>query len=127
MARDNYSFLDVVGKVLGHIQDELQVIIAEALLADSQCGFQKGRGCVDMIFCDQAADGEGKRTWGLLVIMFVDLKRAYDSVLRNVLWTILAKCGVSPTMLSIIWSFHDGLQAGFRVGTVTDNFEAQMA
>ena len=45
------------------------------------------------------------------------------SVPRNALWTVLAKCGVPPTMLSIIRSFHDGMQAGVRVGsTVTDNF-----
>ena len=58
-----------------------------------------------------------------LFIMFVDLKKAYDSVLRNALWTVLAKCGVPS---SIIRSFHDGMQAGVRVGsTVTDSFEVR--
>ena len=51
-----------------------------------------------------------------LFIMFVDLKKAYDSVSRNVLWTVLAKCGVPPTMLSIIRSFHVGMKAGVMVG-----------
>ena len=61
-----------------------------------------------------------------LFILFVDLKKAYDSVPRNALWTVLAKCGVPLTMLSIIRSFHDGMQAGVRVGnTVTDNFEVR--
>ena len=45
-------------------------------------------------FCGQAADGEDKRTWGLLFIMFVDLMKAYDSVPRNALWTVFAKWGV---------------------------------
>ena len=44
--------------------------------------------------------------------MFVNLKKANDSVPRNALWTALAKCGVPPTMLSIIWSFHDKMAAG---------------
>ena len=56
--------------------------------------------------------------------MFVNLKKASNSVLKNVLWTVLAKCNVHSTTLSIIQSFHDGKQAGVRVGsTVTDNFK----
>ena len=44
------SLLDVVGKLFGRIlQDRLQ-LIAEKVLPESQCGFRKGRGCVDMIF-----------------------------------------------------------------------------
>ena len=39
----------VVGKVLGRIVQELQVI-AEKILPQSQSGFRKGRGCADMIF-----------------------------------------------------------------------------
>ena len=37
-----------------------------------------------------------------LFMMFVDLKKAYDSVPRKALWTVLEKYGVPPTMLSII-------------------------
>ena len=38
--------LDLVGKVFAHIiQERLQVIVAERVLPDSQCGFRKGRGC----------------------------------------------------------------------------------
>ena len=42
-------------------------------------------------------------------MMFKDLKKAYDSVPRNALWTVLAKCGVPPTILRIIRSFHEGM------------------
>ena len=58
--------------------------------------------------------------------MFVNLKKANDSVPRNALWTVLAKCGVPPTMLSIIRSFYDKMQGGVRMeNTVTDNFEVR--
>ena len=44
------SLLDVVGKVFAQIlQDRLQMV-AETVLPESQCGFRKGRGCVDMVF-----------------------------------------------------------------------------
>ena len=59
--------LDVVGKVLGcFIQNQLQVI-AEALLADLQCGFQKRRGCVDKIFVARQLMEKAKEHWELLV------------------------------------------------------------
>ena len=46
-----------------------------------------------------------------LFILFVDLKKAYDTVPRSALWCVLEKCGVPPTMLRIIRSFHDGMRA----------------
>ena len=44
------GLLDVVGKVLARIiQGRLQRL-AEEQLPESQCGFRKGRGCMDMVF-----------------------------------------------------------------------------
>lgn len=47
-----------------------------------------------------------------LFVLFVDLKKAYNYT------RVLEKCGVPPTMLSIIQSFHDGMQAEVRVGEI---------
>ena len=61
-----------------------------------------------------------------LFVMFIDLKKAYDSVPRSALWSALVKCGVPPTMLNIIQSFQDGMEASVRVGdTVIDGFEVR--
>ena len=58
--------------------------------------------------------------------MFIDLKKAYDSVLRDALWTVLVKCGVPPRMLSIIKSFHDDMETIVRVGdAVANRFEVR--
>ena len=120
------SLLDVVGKVMGRIIQERLQVIAEQLLPDSQCGFRRGRGCVDMIFVARQLMEKTREHEDSLFMMFVDLKKAYDSVPRNALWTVLAKCGVPPTMLSIIRSFHEGMQAGVRVGSaVTNCFEVR--
>ena len=43
------SLLDVAGKVFARVIQERLSLIAERLLPDSQCGFRKGRGCVDMV------------------------------------------------------------------------------
>ena len=45
------SLLDVVGKIFAKvIQNRLQEVVEE-VVPDSQCGFRKERGCIDMIFC----------------------------------------------------------------------------
>ena len=48
---DNWQgLLDVVGKVIARIIKERFEVIADKVLPESQCGFRKERGCVDIIF-----------------------------------------------------------------------------
>ena len=110
------SLLDVVGKVFARVVQERLQIIAEKSLPESQCGFQKGRGCTDMIFTARQLVEKCIEHNDSLFILFVDLKKAYDTVPRSALWCVLEKCGVPPTMLRIIRSFHDGMRASVRVG-----------
>ena len=118
------SLLDVVGKVFARIlQDRLQVV-AEKVLPESQCGFQKGRGCVDIIFVARQLVEKCREYDDSLFILFVDLQKAYDSVPRQALWCVLEKYGVPPTMLSVIRSFHEGMTAVVRVvDDITDDIE----
>ena len=75
------------------VQERLQVTV-EGLLSDSQCGFRRGQSCVDMIFVARQLIEKTREHEDSLFVMFVDLKKAYDSVPRNALWTVLAKCGM---------------------------------
>ena len=71
--RDNWygiSLLDTVGKNLQRLQ-----MIAEGILPDSQCVFQKGRSCIDMTF---VAMELMEKTWehqDSLFLLFVDLSK----------------------------------------------------
>ena len=49
-------------------------------------------------------------------LLFADLRKAYDSVPRDVMWLILSKYGVTEKLVSLIRSFHDDIQAGISVG-----------
>ena len=49
-----------------------------------------------------------------LFTLFVDLRKAYDSVPREALWQVLDKCGVPPRMLNIVKSLHEGMQVEVR-------------
>ena len=46
-----------------------------------------------------------------LYVCFIDLTKAYDSVDRTLLWTVLARFGVPQNMISVIRQFHDGMRA----------------
>ena len=94
-------------------------MIAEDILPESQCGFRGGRGCTDMIFAARQLVEKCREHDDVLFMLFVDLKKAYDSVPRSALWKVLGTCGVPPAMLSIIQSIHDGMQAEVRVGDIT--------
>ena len=70
------SLLEVAGKVFARIlQDRLQVV-AEKVLPESQCGFRKGRGCVDMFFAARQLVEKSKEHDDSLFVLFVDLRKA---------------------------------------------------
>ena len=50
-----------------------------------------------------------------LYVCFIDLTKAYDSVDRTLLWTVLARFGVPHNMISVIRQFHDGMRACVRL------------
>ena len=46
-----------------------------------------------------------------IYVCFIDLTKAYDSVDRTLLWTVLACFGVPQNIISVIRQFHDGMRA----------------
>ena len=50
-----------------------------------------------------------------LYVCFIDLTKAYDSIDRTLLWTILARFGMPQIMISTIRRFHDGMRACVRL------------
>ena len=120
------SLLDVVGKIFARVVQERLQVIAENILPESQCGFRKGRGCIDMIFAARQLVEKTREHDDSLFVLFIDLRKAYDSVPRSALWRVLEKVGVPPKMLRIIKSFHEGMRAEVRVGTsTTDSIEVR--
>ena len=50
-----------------------------------------------------------------LYVCFIDLTKAYDSVDRILLWTVLARFGVPQITIAAIHQFHDGMRACVRL------------
>ena len=45
---------------------------------------------------------------------FVDLTKACNLVYQTLLWNVLARFGVPPTILAVVYHFHDGMRARIR-------------
>ena len=60
-------------------------------------------------------------------ILFIDLKKAYNSVPRAAMWLILAKYGVPDVVICFIRSLHDNMLAGISLGGIQLTLRFPMA
>ena len=58
-------------------------LIAKKVLPKCQCGFRKGRGCINMIFTVRQLFEKSREHDEFLFVLFVDLCKAHDSVSRG--------------------------------------------
>ena len=107
------SLLSIAGKILasvllnrlnGHLE-------RSGLLSESQCGFRKNRGTIDMIFTARQLQEKCQEQNMDLYITFVDLTKAFDTVSREGLWKIMAKFGCPAKFIAMVRQFHDGMLA----------------
>ena len=69
---------------------------------------------------DQLQTGKSPGADGIL---FIDLTKAFDTVSRPGLWSILAKLGRPPNFIRMVRSFHDGMMARMiHDGVVSEPF-----
>jgi len=75
---------------------------AEEIIGDHQCGFRRSRSATDRIFyiCQIL---EKKWEYNEAVHqLFIDFKKAYDSVRREVLYNILIEFGIPMKLVRLI-------------------------
>ena len=115
------ALLEVIGKVVARVLQARLQMVAEEELPDSQCGFRKGRGCSDMIFTVRQLVEKSIEHRSKQFIIYVDLKKAYDSVPWEALWQALKKLGIPTLLIKLIKSFHEGMKAQVLVnGEIPD-------
>ena len=87
---------------------------AKGLLPEEQRGFRPNRSTTDMIFVVRRLQEIGRKAGVSLFMCFIDLQKAYDTVVRTLLWQVLTRIGVPPQMIAVIQQFHDGMKACVR-------------
>ena len=110
------SLLSVCGKAFARILSRRLRLVAQRVLPESQCGFRPGRGTNDMVFTASQLAERAKEFGITLFLVFVDLRKAYDSVPREALWRVLLQFGVPVKLVSLIKGLHEGMEVRVRVG-----------
>lgn len=105
------SLLSVAGKILARILLNRLQDLAERILPESQCGFRPSRGTIDMIFCARQLQEKAKEQQKPIFLIFYDLEKAYDSVPRTAMWSVLSRFGVPEPFVDMIKALHDGMSA----------------
>ncbi len=110
------SLLAVAGKAFARLLNHRLRHLAERVLPESQCGFRRGRSCSDMVFTTAQLAERAKEYSIPIHIVFIDLRKAYDSVPRKRMWEVLHQLGVPDRLIDLIKSLHEGMQVRVRVG-----------
>ena len=119
------SLLSITGKIFARVILNRLVTVSEQNLSKVQCGFRPGRSTVDMIFAmRQLQEKCIEQNMPLFsVFIHVDLTKAFDTVNREALWTVLEHIGCPPKFISMIRFFHDGMTGQvLSHGNVTEAF-----
>ena len=85
------------------------------ILPEERNGFRPNHSTTDMMLVVRRLQELARKKQILLYVCFIDLTKAYDSVDRTLLWTVLACFSVPHDIISVIRQFHDGMQTCMRL------------
>ena len=126
---DNYRgilLLSILSKVFTHIINSRLTHWTESnsVLNDAQAGFRKGRSTVDHMFTLYAATKKHLLKNTKLYVAFIDFKKAYDTVNRDILWMVLYRSGVRGKMFRMIRGIYATVQACVMSKSGLSDFES---
>ena len=77
------SLMSVVGKVFARVLNVRVKGLTERSVMEEQGGFRSGRGCVDQVFAVKQVIQKMIERDRVMLMAFIDLEKAYDSVCRQ--------------------------------------------
>ena len=81
---------------------------------EMQVGFMPGKGTIDAVFILRLQEEYLNKE--KLYMCFIDLKKAFDRVLRKVLEWTMRKRGIPEVMVRAVMSLYEGAKTKARVG-----------
>lgn len=90
--------------------------LLEPDLLEYQCGFRPQRGCADQLFTLRKVTELSIEWQQRLYLAFVDLRKAFDSISRPALWTVLCARGVPAPLLNAVIDLHTDTTCRVRIG-----------
>uniref|UniRef100_A0A670IDE3 Reverse transcriptase domain-containing protein n=1 Tax=Podarcis muralis TaxID=64176 RepID=A0A670IDE3_PODMU len=119
----NISLLSIIGKIYARFLLTKLTKWAEEnnLIGPEQAGFRPNQSAVDhVLVLYHLARKYSAPNRGQLCAAFIDLKAAFDSIPRGLLWGKLARWGIDKRLLWLITKLHDGSAARVRITPAGD-------
>ena len=101
--------LEIIARRLSEYCERVEI------LPEEQSGFRPNVSTTDVMFVIRRLLELVRMRRIPLYVCFIGLTKAYDSVDRTFLWTVLARFRVSQSMISVIRQFHDSMPACVRL------------
>ena len=92
-----------------------RLLRARGILPEEQSGFRPNRSTTDVMVVIRRLEELARKKRSLMYVCFIALTKAYESVDRTLLWTVLARFGVPQNMISVIRQFHNGMRVCVRL------------
>ena len=118
------SLMSVAAKLynkmlLNRIQPQI-----DPILRDNQCGFRRDRSCVDQIHILRRIIEGAEALCLPLVATYIDFKKAFDSINRQMMFAILRHYGIPQQIVDAIKCVYDDSQSCVRNnGELSEFFE----
>jgi hypothetical protein len=109
------SFLSTSCKILSNNLARLTPY-ADEIIADHQCGFRRNRSTTDQIFYIRQILEKKWEYNGTVHQLFTDCKNAYDSVKREVLYSILIEFGMPRKLVGLFKMCLNETYSTVRIG-----------
>ncbi|KAJ4426173.1 hypothetical protein ANN_26982 [Periplaneta americana] len=88
----------------------------DEIIGDHQCGFRRNRSTIDQIFCIRQIMEKKWEYKGTVHQLFIDFRKAYDSVKREVLYDILIEFGIPKKLVRLIKMCLSETYSRVRIG-----------
>ena len=101
------TLLNVVGKLYRRLINNhlLKYLESKDKLHEGQGGFRSGSSCIDNLFSLNQLS-EGRMKTGKSKCIFLDIKKAYDTVWRDGLWNKMWDMGINGKMWRVTRSLY---------------------
>ena len=117
------SLLPTTYKVLSNILLSRLIPYAKEIIGDHQCGIRRNRSTIDHIFCIHQILEKKWEYNEPVHQLFIDFKKSYDSVMKEVLYKILIAFGILRKLVRLIKMSLTETYSRVRVGkNVSDKF-----
>jgi hypothetical protein len=110
------SLLSTAYKVLSNIFLARLTPYVTEIIGHHQCGFRRNRSTTDQIFYIRQILEKKWEYNGTVHQLFIDFKKAYDSINREVLYNILLEFGVPKKLVRLIKTCLNETYSKVRVG-----------